>query len=227
MTIVEGHLWIPLVLFLGCCEAVADSQTGEIQHLGIIGGELLVVDIDAMSNGGSVVATVGFTNNVERVAAVLGIGLEELLQEPIGILRYHLFVLVGCLAVGKAHSGWLIQPQHVTSLRPGVWIETGCLAVLIDFTRTIFSQESQAAAASWTSSQPNNERDGCIANINITAAFLKHPVKEVFVFAILVIFAVRNGDISTLAIDITKIIIERLLGQDHLRQQTLAVRGGR
>mmetsp|Transcript_11209 Transcript_11209/g.23224 ORF Transcript_11209/g.23224 Transcript_11209/m.23224 type:complete len:442 (+) Transcript_11209:80-1405(+) len=187
MTIVPDHFGIPWILMFGSCEPIANGQSGKIQFDAIV-AQLVVSLPDTVRNGRNVVSPIGFTNNVQRILCVLGMGLEKSLEKVVGVFAHHFFAAVVLVSVRKADSRRLVQPQNVGSFRPRIWIDLRASTILVHAAGAIFRQQRQRAGASRSSRQPNHKWNVLVLdNVLLGIALFEHPEKQVFVPALIVL----------------------------------------
>lgn len=73
--------------------------------------------------------------------------LEECLEEVVRVLADHGLTGIILITVTVPNAGWLVQPQHVCSLCPGVWVRRRRLTVVVDRTRSVLSQQRKGTRA--------------------------------------------------------------------------------
>mmetsp|Transcript_9583 Transcript_9583/g.23522 ORF Transcript_9583/g.23522 Transcript_9583/m.23522 type:complete len:264 (-) Transcript_9583:191-982(-) len=112
-------------------------------------------------------------------------GLEECLEEIVGVLADHFFADVVFIPVGKADSRRLVEPQHIRRFSPAVGVDRGGRSVVVDAARTVFGQQRQGAGASRTTSQPHYKGGVFVDHIFFLFVFVRtffeHPEEKVFV----------------------------------------------
>mmetsp|Transcript_51771 Transcript_51771/g.102256 ORF Transcript_51771/g.102256 Transcript_51771/m.102256 type:complete len:398 (-) Transcript_51771:138-1331(-) len=146
--------------------AVADSSTNEV-HLGTHG-----VSIDLLDKHGDVNTGVGFASDVELVGLVLGVRVEEVGQELVGVLSSGLVgvhavrALGGTLTVRESNTLGGLKVQHVGHGGPsiGVGEHLGNAihlvgeGVVIGHDLSILSQKTNERRRTRSTVQPQNDR---------------------------------------------------------------------
>mmetsp|Transcript_24738 Transcript_24738/g.52710 ORF Transcript_24738/g.52710 Transcript_24738/m.52710 type:complete len:300 (+) Transcript_24738:2193-3092(+) len=118
-------------------------------------------------------------------------GLEEGLEEIVGVLPDHFLSAVVFVSVRETNARRLVEPQHVRGFRPAVLVDGGARSVVVDAAGSVFGQKRQRARASRSARQPNNKGDVFVFDgglfVVIAAALFEHPEKEVLVPALVVL----------------------------------------
>mmetsp|Transcript_10743 Transcript_10743/g.25353 ORF Transcript_10743/g.25353 Transcript_10743/m.25353 type:complete len:397 (-) Transcript_10743:428-1618(-) len=196
--ILVGHLGIPLVLLGRIGKTIADGNTTEIDFDETIGNILVLLE-HLVGDRWSIVATIGFAHNEQRIRGIFGMLLVEGLEEVVRIFRHHLFVLVRGFAVRVSDARRLVEPKHVPGLRPAALSNNGGLTTLIDRTGPILGQQSQRAAAARPTSQPDDQRDAgfvLLARQGVRASLLEEPEEQMLVLAVLVVLGSLDIHVS-------------------------------
>mmetsp|Transcript_21668 Transcript_21668/g.53756 ORF Transcript_21668/g.53756 Transcript_21668/m.53756 type:complete len:486 (+) Transcript_21668:830-2287(+) len=219
MRVVPDHFGIPWILMFGSCEPIANGQSGKVQFDAIV-AQLVVSLPDTVRNGRNVVSPIGFTNNVQRIINILGMGLEKGLEKVVGVFAHHFFAAVVLVSVRKSDSRRLVQPQNVGSFRPRIRIDFCAGAILVHTAGTIFRQQRQRAGASRSSSQPNHKRDVLVLdNVLLGIALFEHPEKQVFVPALIELGSTQiHVSTDRFARGITEFSVRRTLLRDFLSE---------
>lgn len=178
--VAAGHLGVVLVLDLGVGETVTDEERGKVDVLDARraaqgGRHELVLVVDLLTNGWDVVAGVGLSSDVEVEALVMGELLEEDLEESIDILG-------GGKGVGDRFTvretdvGGLVQEDDRRVGVPGVGVENGAGAILLDSAGAKLHEETSQGRASWATVEPEGQGVG----LGLVAG-LEEPEEEVLV----------------------------------------------
>lgn len=178
--VAAGHLGVVLVLDLRVSETVTDEERGEVDVLdawrAVQGGRNeLVLLVDLLANGWDVVAGVGLSGDVEVEALVMGELLEEDLEESVDILGGGEGI-GDSFTVREADVGGLVQEDDGRVGVPGVRVEDGAGAILLDSAGAEFHEKAGQGRASWATVEPEGQGVG----LGLVAG-LEEPEEEVLV----------------------------------------------
>ena len=122
----SSHRFVVRILNNGSNKTVTSGKSDKVD-LDVV-GTVVVGLVDGRGGGGSVVSTIGFTDNGQFVILHVRISSEEVLEESVVVMTNFFFVAVGATGagIGVANTGRLIKQDDVSLVGP-------CIGVLVEF----------------------------------------------------------------------------------------------